>query len=83
FFVSTDSAPLHIAAALGIPTIALFGPTDPSRHMPPGEKMIPLYQKVDCGPCYKSYCHHDFTCMKKIGPDIVIEKQKELLGRVS
>lgn len=83
FFVSTDSAPLHMATAFGTPTIALFGPTDPKRHLPPGEKTIFLQQKVDCGPCYRSYCNHDFICMKKIEPDLVIEKQKELLGGVS
>ncbi len=82
FFVSTDSAPLHIAGAFGTPTIALFGPTDAKRHLPPGEKTIFLQQKVDCGPCYRSYCNHDFICMKKIEPDLVIEKQKELLGRI-
>lgn len=80
FFVSTDSAPLHIAAAVETPTIALFGPTDPQRHLPPGEKTAFLQQKVDCGPCYRSYCNHDFICMKKIEPDLVIKKQKELMG---
>lgn len=78
FFVSSDSAPLHIAAAVGTPTIALFGPTDPFRHLPPGKKIAALSQKVDCGPCYRPYCNHHFVCMEKIDPTLVIEKRNEL-----
>lgn len=52
-FVANDSGPLHIAAAAGTPTVALFGPTDPRLVAPLGPRHRYLWQPPDCGPCYR------------------------------
>ena len=53
-FVSADTGPLHIAAALGVPTVGLFGPSDPGLVAPPDESGIHAYIRKDlpCSPCY-------------------------------
>ncbi len=51
--VANDSGPLHIAAALGVPTVALFGPTDPRLVSPLGPQHRFLWQPPECGPCYR------------------------------
>ncbi len=71
--VSSDSAPLHVAAAVRLPFVALFGPTDPKRHAPQGEGRV-LFKNPPCGPCYQPICpqgHH--RCMKDISLNDVIE----------
>jgi len=76
-FITSDSAPMHIASAMGVDFIALFGPTDPKRHFEPTNKGTVIYKDVRCGPCYKSDCKK-MICMKKITVDevfkIVMEK---------
>jgi 3-deoxy-D-manno-octulosonic-acid transferase/heptosyltransferase-1 len=65
-FVTPDSAPMHIASAVGTPFVALFGPTDPKRHMPPSRQHVILKADVKCSPCYSPHCLKDFRCMRKI-----------------
>ncbi len=55
-FVSGDTGPLHLASALGVPAVAIFGPTDPARNGPFGEGDETVWKKVDCSPCYKTRC---------------------------
>lgn len=79
-FITPDSAPMHIAAAVGTPLIAFFGPTDPERHLPPGEKIFVFRKLLTCSPCYGSRCRiatHD--CMRTISPEEVMEKVEELI----
>ena len=76
-FISPDSLPLHIAAALDIPTIGIFGPTFAHRHRPPSEKLITVQEKVECGPCYRSTCSH-MTCMVKLTPDRIERAVQDL-----
>jgi heptosyltransferase-2 len=70
--VSTDSGPRHIATALNIPTVGLFGATDPrwaNTYHPAG---ITIFNKLDCGPCAKQHCplgHH--RCMKELSVERV------------
>lgn len=73
--VTGDTAPLHIAGALGIKTLALFGPTDPNRHLPPVKNVTLFVRRLPCQPCYKGVCHYSETlaCLKRIGPDEVFE----------
>ena len=52
-YLTCDSGPMHIAAAVGTPTIALFGPTSPMRHGPYGENHKTIEKPVECRPCYK------------------------------
>ncbi|MDY6973494.1 MAG: lipopolysaccharide heptosyltransferase I [Thermodesulfobacteriota bacterium] len=63
--VSTDTGPMHIAAAAGCPVVALFGPTAPRRTGPYGYGHRVVSSDVECSPCFKRRCEH-MTCMKSI-----------------
>ena len=80
YFITVDSAPLHIATALNIPTLAFFGPTNPKKHYVPTDKTKLLYKEVLCGPCYKPNCpegHHN--CLKGISAkDVAITQFLEM-----
>lgn len=65
FVVTNDSGPMHIAAALDIPTIALFGPTNPIRTGPYGSRNVVLTPKIACAPCYKKQCPAP-KCMEEL-----------------
>ncbi len=78
--VTGDSAPMHIAAATGTPFIALFGPTDPARHVSPAEKKKVLYKNIKCSPCYKPTCSKKMMCMRAIKPAEVFETVMEVMG---
>lgn len=54
--VTNDSGPMHLAAALGVRTVALFGPTDPRRTAPAGEDHRVLYRGLWCSPCFRRRC---------------------------
>ena len=74
-YLTCDSGPMHIAAAVGTPTIALFGPTSPIRHGPYGENHEVIEKPVECRPCYKRKClrkDQPHLCMTEIDPDEVI-----------
>lgn len=74
--VTCDSGPMHIAAAVGTPTVALFGPTSPTRHQPYGTRHTVIEKSVSCRPCYKQMCHRQDTphlCMKEIGTAEVVK----------
>ncbi|MFH1856213.1 MAG: lipopolysaccharide heptosyltransferase II [Candidatus Omnitrophota bacterium] len=73
-YVTADSAPLHVAAAVKTPFVAFFGPTDPDRHMPAETKGIVLNKKVSCSPCYKQLCRN-LKCLKRIS----VEEAKEAI----
>ena len=67
--LTCDSGPMHIAAAVGTSTVALFGPTDPIRHRPYGIGHRVIEKPVSCRPCYKRSCHLRDTphlCMREI-----------------
>ncbi len=63
--VSNDSGPMHIGAALGIPTFAIFGPTSPVRTGPYGEKVFVIRADTDCAPCFKRRCKKKI-CMEAV-----------------
>lgn len=74
--LTCDSGPMHIAAAVGTPTIALFGPTDPRRHQPYGTGHTVIEKSVSCRPCYRRSCHRQDTpylCMEEIKITEVVE----------
>ena len=68
--VSVDSASMHMASALGIPVIALFGPTDPVRTGPLGEKAVVLQGDCTAAGCRKRRCGNP-VCMRSISADSV------------
>jgi lipopolysaccharide heptosyltransferase II len=79
-FVTPDSAPMHVAAAVQTPCIVFFGPTDSTRHIPPAKKIVVLEKKLTCAPCYSSRCRIlTHACMKEISPEEVARKIKEIL----
>ncbi len=79
-FVCQDTATLHISAALGVETVALFGPTDPKRHIVESRNLYVLYKQLPCSFCYKPRCRLN-TCMKSISPQEVFRKIKEIIER--
>ena len=73
--LTCDSGPMHIAAAVGTPTVALFGPTDPGRHRPYGVGHTVIEKSVSCRPCYKRSCYRQdapHLCTQEIGTDEVV-----------
>lgn len=76
-YLTCDSGPMHIAAAVGTPTIALFGPTSPTRHGPYGENHKTIEKPVECRPCYKRKClrkDQPHLCMTEIDPNEVVTR---------
>lgn len=81
-FITNDSGPLHIASALGTPTISFFGPETPSLYGPLGKCDKTFFADLYCSPCLNVYnakqamCNGDNRCMKEIKPSEVIEALK-------
>lgn len=74
FFIGNDSGISHLAAALGIPTIAIFGPTDPKVWAPRGKKVVVVRRGIPCSPCPPErffQCQH-FECIKGIEVEDVL-----------
>lgn len=76
-FISNDSGPVHIASALGIPVVVIFGRNQkglsPVRWGPLGEGNIVLHKNVGCVECLAHNCIKDFACIKAVTPDEVIK----------
>ncbi len=80
-YLTPDSAPMHIAASMGTPCIALFGPTDPGRHVVPHKNCVVITKKdqLKCAPCYSPDCARNAACMKKITVDEVLAAMRPFL----
>lgn len=80
--ICTDSGPAHLSAAVGTPTIALFGPTDPERWRPWGSKHIAIYDEgLECRPChYKKTCDDRRQCLTELDPELVLLKALSMLS---
>ena len=80
--VSNDSGPMHIAAALGVPVIALFGPTDPYKTGPYGwqekKNLRVIRALISCSPCFKKKCK-DLLCMDGISIGAVLKELEEYI----
>jgi heptosyltransferase-2 len=81
FFITNDSGPMHLAAAFGVPLVAIFGSTDHSTTYPLSDKAIVVREAVDCAPCMKRECPTDHRCMQAVTPQMVITKALELYSR--
>jgi ADP-heptose:LPS heptosyltransferase len=77
-FLGNNSGPLHIAAALGVPTLSLAGPTDLRRFAPRDPSARVLQRALPCSPCGRGRCWHH-TCLASIGPREVVEAARALL----
>jgi heptosyltransferase-2 len=80
-FISNDTGPMHLAFAVGVPTIGLFGPGEWQKWAYNDKNFFAIHHMVDCWPCYKEICDRGHICMKKISVDEVIEKVKIALER--
>jgi len=78
FFVTNDSGLMHIAAALNVPMVVIFGSTDPVATGPRSEKARIVQEPVDCAPCLKPKCPTDYRCMLGIEPDEVWREMESL-----
>jgi len=79
--VTNDSGPMHMAAALGVPCLAVFGSTDPRRTRPVGDSHRILYTNRWCSPCFRRRCpllHH--RCMRDISVDQVTQQALQMLS---
>lgn len=82
-FISNDSGPLHIASALGIPTVSFYGPESPHLYGPVGSDNLVFYAGVYCSPCLNVYnakramCNGDNRCIQEIKPEEVINVLRE------
>jgi heptosyltransferase-2 len=65
-FVGSDSGPAHVAAAVGVPTVTLFGPTDPRASAPVGPASQALWHPPPCAPCFRPECPIDHRCLRAI-----------------
>jgi lipopolysaccharide heptosyltransferase II len=79
--VTNDTGPMHVAAALGKPVVALFGPTEPRRTGPYGQIDRSLRFAVPCAPCMKSECTSVrlLECLEGITPRLVAQRMMEAL----
>lgn len=83
-FVSVDTGPLHVVAAMGTPVIGLYGPNTPVKWGPYGSSNISVYKKIECSPCTKQYLGKvskcsDNKCMKAITVSDVMQAVDRLL----
>jgi heptosyltransferase II len=79
-FLTNDSGSMHIASALGVPTVAIFGATDDTTTGPTGSNARVVRQPVDCSPCLLRECPIDHRCMTGVSADRVVKEALELLG---
>ena len=71
--ITTDTGPMHLAAAAGAPVVALFGPTAPWRTGPFGSGHKILRAEIACSPCLKRHCDVGHECMDRITVDQVVQ----------
>ena len=70
-FIGNDSGAMHVAAAVGLPVVAVFGPTDPQGTAPVTPRSTIVQQKPYCSPCFLRHCPTDHRCMRSITSDMV------------
>lgn len=70
-FIGNDSGAMHVAAGVGLPVVAVFGPTDPYGTAPVTPRHTIVRQKPYCSPCFLRHCPTDHRCMRAITPEMV------------
>lgn len=80
--VGNDSGGIHLAAALGVPSVAVFGSTSPEWTAPRGRLAACVAPEMDCSPCFRRTCStHPAACLASISPSRVLETCRALLAR--
>jgi heptosyltransferase II len=77
--LTNDSGPMHVAAALGIPTVAIFGSTDDVVTGPWGPRARVVREPVECSPCLLRECPIDHRCMTRVSAEAVCRAAREVL----
>src|SRR5512134_976859 len=80
FLVTNDSGPMHIAAALGVPLAAIFGPTDWRATSPWTSKARVVRADVDCSPCLRRECDRGHECMLAVTTEMVTGAARSLMA---
>jgi heptosyltransferase-2 len=79
-FLTNDSGSMHVASALGVPTVAIFGATNPKTTGPTGPRNVVINEKVECSPCFKRECPiDDHPCMTQVTAAQVVEAAARLV----
>ena len=78
-FVTNDSGAMHLAAAIGRPVVAIFGPTDERVTSPIGDHDV-ITEPVFCRPCLLRECPIDHRCMKGLSPERVFTSVRDLMA---
>jgi lipopolysaccharide heptosyltransferase I len=73
-FITTDTGPMHLAAAAGARVVALFGPTAPWRTGPYGPSHIVVRTGIDCSPCFQRQCDVNIQCMSGITVEEIMRR---------
>jgi heptosyltransferase-2 len=81
--VTNDTGPMHVASALGVPVVAIFGPTDWRTTSPSGSEHALLRHPVDCAPCMLRECPIDHRCMTGVTADEVYQAGIQIVSRRS
>lgn len=81
-FIGNDSGAMHVAAGVGLPVVAVFGPTDPYGTAPVTPRHTIVQQKPYCSPCFLRHCPTDHRCMRAITPEMVEAAAKPWLAAV-
>jgi heptosyltransferase II len=81
-FLTNDSGPMHIASALGVPTVAVFGATDDTATGPIGLHTRVVREPVECSPCLLRECPIDHRCMIRVSADRVAQAALTLFNSV-
>ncbi len=78
--LTNDTGTMHLAAFLGVPTVAIFGSTEPQLTGPLGKGHLVIRHHVECSPCFLRECPLDFRCMKAVTVEEVISAVGKVLG---
>ena len=82
-FVGNDAGAMHVAAAVGLPVVAIFGPTDPEGTRPVTPHCTLVQHPVSCSPCFLRHCPVDHRCMMRVEVDAVYRAAREWVLRRS
>lgn len=82
FFITNDSGPMHIAAAFGVPLVAIFGSTDSSGTSPYSGNSVVVRKNIDCAPCKLRECPTDHRCMTEVTVDDVVRESIGLMASI-
>jgi heptosyltransferase-2 len=80
--LTNDTGTMHLAAHLGVPTVAIFGSTEPALTGPMGEGHIVIRHQVECSPCFLRNCPIDFRCMERVKVADVVAAVEKLLTQL-